>query len=87
MIFQVYSIFDMKLGSYARPFFVQNDAVAMRAFGDEVQSSESQFGKHPEDYCLYRLCAFNMETGEFGDFEMRSIAKAVDFFAAMQEVK
>lgn len=87
MDLEVYAILDCKLSAFARPFFVQNDAVAMRAFGDAVMEKGSPYNAHPEDYVLYRLARFSSETGDFLDVGLRSLAKGTDFFDGLKEVK
>ncbi|WNK13972.1 MAG: nonstructural protein [Microvirus sp.] len=67
MILRAYSVFDKKLVCYSRPWFVLNDAVAVREFGDAVNdpNPSNQWRKHPEDFTLCNLGNFDDSTGEF----------------------
>lgn len=63
MKINVYSVFDVKAAVYANPFYMPNDAVAVRGFVGAVNSPESMLYKHPEDYMLYRLGTFDDSIG------------------------
>lgn len=60
---QVFAVLDTKVGSFAQPFFAQNSAVALRMFLDAATDPNTQLGKHPEDFFLYRLGSFDEESG------------------------
>lgn len=79
MFDRVYSVLDMKLGAFSKPFFVATDAVAVRCFSDVALDFNTDIGKHPEDYCLYYLGSFDSEKGVFFDLEKRSLATASEF--------
>ena len=59
----IYSIFDTATGAYMRPFFVQADAAAQRAFEDLVATPDHEVAKHPECYALFRLGVFDDNKG------------------------
>ncbi len=59
----IYSIFDTASGLHRYPMFVNSDGEAIRSFKDASANAESDIGKHPEDYTLYRLGSFNDRTG------------------------
>lgn len=64
MKFGVYSIRDFKTGFLA-PTVEQNDAVAQRNFEHAVLNTEqSLFFSHPEDYALYRIGSYNSDDGK-----------------------
>lgn len=65
MIYEVFSVHDIKAQAYLPPFILPKVAQAKRVFSDCVNSDEHQFGKNPEDYTLFRLGNFNDETGQF----------------------
>ena len=67
MHFQVVSIFDSAAGVYSRPAFVPSTGVAIRDFTDEVnrKADDNQLSKHPEDFSLYLLAAFDDNNGVF----------------------
>lgn len=60
----VFSIFDTKAGIYASPFFMLNQAMAMRGFADMAKSPDANVSKHPEDYVLYKIGEYDDETAE-----------------------
>lgn len=64
MKINLYSVFDTASKLYARPFFLQSDAQAVRALTDVVADGEHEIGKHPEDYILFRIGMFDEEKGE-----------------------
>lgn len=60
---QIYSIKDGKAGSFLPPFLAVNDALAVRQIR-EIMSQQVQFSKYADDFSLYRLAAFDQDTGE-----------------------
>lgn len=56
-----FAVFDQKAKAYLTPFFLHNSGMALRAFGDCVNDSQHQFGKHPEDYVLFEVATFDDE--------------------------
>lgn len=59
----VYSVFDLKGESFSLPFFAATDGVAMRLFGDACLDSETPVGRHPDDFALFRVGAWNADSG------------------------
>lgn len=57
---RMYSVFDVKVAAFNRPFYQLTDGAAARAFIDAVADSSTGLGVHPEDYGLYFV-------GEFDD--------------------
>lgn len=62
MKLQIYSIYDKKAQLYARPFFLQNDLVAVRALISNA-TDETHMKKFPDDYVLFKLGSFNESDG------------------------
>jgi hypothetical protein len=62
---KIFSIYDVKAQAYINPFFLPKVAIAIRSFVDCVYDPNHQFGKNPQDYTLFTLGEFNIETGEF----------------------
>lgn len=61
---RVYSIRDKKLGLYQNLVFFDNDAVAIRAFGDLVTRDENSIiHAHPSDFSLCCIGEFDAEKG------------------------
>lgn len=65
MIYEVFSVHDIKADAYLPPFILPKIEMAKRIFSDCVNSVDHQFGKNPADYTLFRLGTFNDETGQF----------------------
>ncbi len=52
---KVFSIYDVKAKAYLPPFILPETPMAVRVFGDCVNSDDHQFGKHPGDYTLFDM--------------------------------
>lgn len=66
----VFSIRDNKLGSFGVPVVIDNDAVAIRQFGDIIANGgDNVMTKHPSDFTLYRLGDYDMHTGKFDNLD------------------
>ncbi len=62
MKLKIFSIYDAKAKAYLPPFFLPNEAMAIRTFKDCCNSDQHQFGAHPEDYTLFEIGIFSDET-------------------------
>lgn len=70
MIFGVYSIRDVKTG-FLSPTIEINNQVAQRNFESAVlNSNNSLFFTHPDDYSFYRLGSFNSDSGHFDALDL-----------------
>ncbi|UDN67835.1 nonstructural protein [robinz microvirus RP_143] len=58
------SIYDNAVGAYHVPFACRSKSEAIRTFSDLVQNSETTINKHPEDYHLFCLGAFDDNSGQ-----------------------
>lgn len=63
MKLKVFSVLDSKAGAFGTPFFMVNQAVALRAFEQSAQDETHMFCKHPSDFILYELGEFEDTTG------------------------
>lgn len=61
---KLFSVRDLKAGTYGQAFCLHNRAVAVRTVTDWVANPQSHFGKFPEDYELYELGALDLESGK-----------------------
>ncbi|QXP08657.1 MAG: nonstructural protein [Arizlama microvirus] len=59
-----YCVLDRKAKIYNTPYFIMNDAVAIRQFSMVVNGQDSMVAKFPEDYILYRVGSFDMLEGK-----------------------
>jgi hypothetical protein len=77
MILQIFSVFDVKAGAYAPPFFMPTKGMAIRAFEEHCRDEKSAPFKHPEDYFLFHLGEFDDATGAItcpGDHQRLALA-------------
>lgn len=64
MIVKVFSVFDAKMATFDQPFYMLNEAAAIRAFSDAVNDTSGQgpyakVARHPEDYSLFSIGVFD----------------------------
>lgn len=64
---RAFSVFDAKAQAFLQPFFFASDGQAVRIFSDCVRDPSHAFGKHPEDYSLFRVGEFDLINGKLGD--------------------
>ncbi len=63
---QIYSIKDLKVGTYSSPFFATHDQVAIRNASDVVNDEKTTLNKWPADFELWNLGIFD-DSGKFID--------------------
>ncbi len=73
MVHRLFTIFDDKAEAYLPPFVLPGKGMAMRIFGDCVNSKDHQFGAHPQDYTLFDIGSFDDRTGIVGDLDSRCV--------------
>lgn len=61
---KMFSIHDRKAGAFLPPFVFPSQPMAERVFSDCVNDPQHAFGKHPEDYTLFRIAEFCDRTAE-----------------------
>lgn len=61
---RIYAIYDAKAAAYMEPFFLPNEDMAVRTFGDVANDPDHPMGKHPEDYHLVQVGSWDGETGK-----------------------
>lgn len=70
------SIYDTATEAYMRPFTAQSSGQAMRMFEDEARRPESEIGKHPEDYALFKIATFDDNRGHIEPIEPICLRRA-----------
>lgn len=67
MKYVVVAIMDRASAAFGRPAFVPALGSAIRSFSDEVkrEAADNEMFKHPDDFDLYHLGAFDDNTGRF----------------------
>jgi len=63
MIINAYAIYDRKALRYHVPFYAHQDGEASRSFADLVNDENTTVGRHPDDYVLYRVGAYDDSNG------------------------
>lgn len=77
-----YSVFDTATGAYMRPWTMMSDQQAIRAFTAEATNAESDVGRNPEDFSLFRLGSFDDVLGAIESCDPpRVLAKAHELVA------
>lgn len=76
----IYAIRDDKMESFGVPVIIENDAVAIRQFGDVLSKGDSVMTAHPEDFTIYCLGSYDSVDGRFENFDIpRKLANGADF--------
>ena len=80
MEYNLYCVRDEKMTSnlYGAIMLQENDAVAMRGFGEQVVNSDSYWTKYPSDYSLWCVGTYYCATGEIQP-ELRKVCDASQF--------
>lgn len=63
MEYALVSVLDSKVGAFEPAICVPAAGAAVRWFGDQVLNKESPYGKHPEDYSLWKVGTFRVADG------------------------
>lgn len=63
MTYGVYSIFDSAAGVFTAPTIDISDSSAIRAFQHALANSGSVMNFKPEDFSLYQVGTFDVESG------------------------
>lgn len=65
MKLKVFTVFDSKAETFARPFFMKTVGEAIRSWVDVVNDSTTAFSKHPQDFVLYEVASYDDANGQF----------------------
>lgn len=76
----LYSVFDTKSKLYAMPHFQSSDGVAIRAFSSACEDPKTELNKYSEDFSLYCLGSFDIESGKLESLEVpKHLCNAAEF--------
>jgi len=75
----IFTIFDSKANAYLTPFFLHNEQMAIRVFRDCVNEPTHQFGKHPEDYTLFKIGSWDDDKSKFLTTNPIALGNGVEF--------
>lgn len=64
MKMNIYSVYDKAAQAFTQQFFDRNHGAVIRSFQDATKNTETDIGKHPEDYVLYYNGYFDTNSGE-----------------------
>lgn len=79
MITLAFALLDQKTGTYGTPFFTNHRAIAIRMVADIAADLNTTIGRHPGDFCLCQVGAFDDQTGELRNQMPEAIGLAVSF--------
>ncbi len=66
MLLKCFTIYDSKTECYLPPFFQRSTGEAVRIFQDLSVDMDTSIGRHPADYTLFEIGAFDDQTAKFG---------------------
>ena len=73
-------MFDAAANAYTQPFFMHNDALALRAFEDNVNaSSENNISVHPDQFTLFCIGSFDDQNGALNPCDPRSLGNGIEY--------
>lgn len=80
MVERLFSIQDGKAESYSPVMQARTSLEALRTFKDIVNGKrgESDVSRHPEDYTLWELGSFNVDTGEIVPQAKKALTNGAD---------
>lgn len=79
MMLNLYAIYDVKAKYYADPFSARTDEEAVRMFEHTARDMTTKIGTHPEDFILYGIGTFDVDTGDLCPGKHEMLGKAVEF--------
>ena len=82
----MYTVFDSASASYDRPFVAPSDNAAIRSFSDIAVGDEHPIGKHPEDYSLYRIGAYDDNKAELEPTDRECLITAEEAVANSRKI-
>lgn len=62
---KAFVIYDSKVETYDSPFVMRTTAEAQRAFSELCSERGGRINKHPEDYSLFEIAAYDDTRGMF----------------------
>lgn len=79
---KIFAVMDTKARAFDAPFVMRTNGEAERGFANIVNKADNKYSANPEDYHLFQLGEFNVETGQITPLEAaHSVASAVSLVA------
>jgi hypothetical protein len=81
MILKIYSIYDSAAKAYTQPWFMPNDAVALRAFENNVNDEKGgQIYSNPDQFTLFHIGEWDDEKAEVSKAEVvKSLGNGLEY--------
>jgi len=76
---KIFVIHDVKANCYMEPWFLQQQAIAQRAFSDCVNDPDHNFGRHPEDYTLFNIGEYNDQNAKIEWIPPQSLGNGIEY--------
>ena len=76
---KIYTVFDAKVEAYLDIFLARTHGEALRSFSDAVGQDGHPFSEHPEDYTLFYVGDFDVDSGVVTSANHVPLGKAIDF--------
>ncbi len=81
----VFTVFDIKSKLFGTPHFEQTIEVAIRNFKTACEDPTTNLNRYPEDYTLYNIGIYNVETGQIQPADKTPIANASEFINKLEQ--
>jgi len=78
----IFTVYDSKAKAYLTPFFMHEDGMAERVFSDCINDTAHQFGKHPEDYTLFKIGSWSDDKAKFLTNNPISLGTGIEYVSA-----
>ncbi len=84
---QIYAVFDTCAGIYDSPHFANSDDIVKRQFQDIATAADNPISKHPEHYSLWRLGAWDNNSGKIVNEHNECLWQAVEAISQSQIIE
>jgi len=75
----IYTVLDIKTGYATHLYLFRTDAEAIRGFSEQALDPQSQIGKYPEDFALFKVGVWDGEKMAIMPLTAYCVAKAIEF--------
>lgn len=81
----IYVIYDLVSKLYmTNPFFLMNDNAAKRVFQNMADNTDTIIYTNPQDYDLFHIGYYNVESGEVTGIQRELVMKGVNLLTAYE---
>lgn len=77
---QAYAVKDIQTQLFTSPYFLPNDVLAKRSFETACKDETTKFNMYPEDYSLYHIGEYNIETALYKPSQPKQLVNATSYF-------